>query len=69
MAKVDLKKLSNVKLQAMLDEVNAERDKLIVVARAITAELRTREATAKIKAELEKLPQEQRKAILGAVTG
>lgn len=69
MAKIDLKKVSDEKLQSVLDALNGQRGEIVEEIRCITAEQRRRSVGAKIKAELEKVPEEQRKAILGAVTG
>lgn len=63
MAKVDLKKLSDEKLQSVLDALNGQRGEIVEEIRGITAEQRRRSVTAKIKEDLKKLSPEEREAM------
>jgi len=53
-------------LEAMLGDFSLEPDQFRAESRPIIVELLSRTAVARIKAELEKVPVEQRKAVLDA---
>lgn len=64
---MDLKKLSLEQLQETLTKVNADRDALSSTARAITAEIADRTATAAAKEQLSRMTPEARAALKQAL--